>query len=66
MSNLLISCKSLQKKQAFEMTSPRERHLADREWAGVADPFEMTPPRERHQTDREAAGVADPKILEKK
>jgi hypothetical protein len=36
---LLISCKSLQKKQAFEMTPPKERHQADREAAGVADPF---------------------------
>jgi hypothetical protein len=36
---LLISCKSLQKKQAFEMTPPKERHQADREWVGGATPF---------------------------
>jgi len=29
----------MQKKQAFEMPPPKERHLADREAAGVADPF---------------------------
>jgi hypothetical protein len=40
---LLISFKSLQKKQAFEMTPMKERRQADREAAGVADPFEMTP-----------------------
>jgi len=67
MSELIfLSCKSLQEKQALEMTPSRERHLADREWVGVADPFEMTPPKERHQVDREAAGVADPKKLVKK
>jgi hypothetical protein len=38
-SFLLISCKSLQKKQAFEMTPPKERHQADREWVGGATPF---------------------------
>jgi hypothetical protein len=31
-SLLLISCKSLQKKQDIEMTPPKERHPADREW----------------------------------
>jgi hypothetical protein len=36
---LLISCKSLQKKQAFEMTPPKERHQTDREWVGGATPF---------------------------
>jgi CRISPR-associated protein Cmr6 len=36
---LLISCKSMQKKQAFEMRPPRERHQADREAAGAAGPF---------------------------
>jgi hypothetical protein len=35
--------KKMQKKQAFEMTLLKERHQADREMAGVADPFEMTP-----------------------
>jgi len=30
--------KSLQKKQAFEMTPPQERHRADREWVGGAAP----------------------------
>jgi hypothetical protein len=34
---LLISCKSLQKKQAFEMMPTKERHQADREWGGIAD-----------------------------
>jgi hypothetical protein len=29
----------LQKKQAFEMTPPEERHQADREWVGGATPF---------------------------
>jgi len=38
-SFLSISCKSMQKKQAFEMTPPKERHQADREAGGVADPF---------------------------
>ena len=28
---ILIPCKSVQKKQAFEMKPPKERHLADRE-----------------------------------
>jgi len=37
-SSLLISRKSLQKKQDFEMTPPKERHQADREAGGVADP----------------------------
>jgi diaminopimelate epimerase len=46
---LSVSCKSLQKKQAFEMTPPKERHQADREWVGGATPFEMTPPKERYQ-----------------
>jgi len=41
MSNLLISFKSMQKKQVFEMTPSRERHLADREWVGVADPKKL-------------------------
>jgi hypothetical protein len=27
------------KKQTFEMKSPKERHLADREWVGGATPF---------------------------
>jgi hypothetical protein len=36
-----LSCKSLQKKQAFEMTPPKERHQADREAAGVADPKKL-------------------------
>jgi diaminopimelate epimerase len=36
---LSVSCKSLQKKQAFEMTPPKERHQADREWVGGATPF---------------------------
>jgi len=45
---LSVSCKSLQKKQAFEMKPPKERHQADREWVGGATPFEMTPPKERH------------------
>ena len=36
---LSISCKSLQKKQAFEMTPLKERHQADREWVGGATPF---------------------------
>jgi hypothetical protein len=31
--------KKLAKKQAFEMTPPKERHLVDREVAGVANPF---------------------------
>jgi hypothetical protein len=53
-------------RHAFEMTPARERHQADREWAGVADPFEMTTLRERHQADREWAGVADPMKLGKK
>jgi hypothetical protein len=30
---------SMQKKQAVEMTPMKERHQADREWAGVADPW---------------------------
>jgi ankyrin repeat protein len=38
MALLLISRKSMQKKQAFEMTPPKERHQTDREAAGVADP----------------------------
>jgi arylsulfatase A-like enzyme len=38
-SFLPISYKSLQKKQAFEMTPPKERHLADREWVGGATPL---------------------------
>jgi hypothetical protein len=29
----------MQEEQASEMTPPKERHLADREWVGVADPF---------------------------
>ncbi len=36
---LSVSCKSLQKKQAFEMTPPKERHQADREWVEGATPF---------------------------
>ena len=36
---LLISCKGLHKKQAFEMRPPKERHQADREWVGGATPF---------------------------
>jgi diaminopimelate epimerase len=36
---LSVSCKSLQKRQAFEMTPPKERHQADREWVGGATPF---------------------------
>ncbi|MFC2146913.1 ankyrin repeat domain-containing protein, partial [Acidobacteriota bacterium] len=39
MALLLISRKSMQKKQAFEMTPPKERHQTDREAAGVADPL---------------------------
>ena len=31
--------KSMQKKQAFEMTPPKERHQADPEWVGGATPF---------------------------
>jgi len=58
---LSISRKSLQTKQAFEMTPAKERHQADREWVGGATPFEMTPAKERHQTDREWVGGATPK-----
>ena len=36
---LLISCKSMQKKQAFEMTTPKEGHQSDREWIGSATPL---------------------------
>jgi hypothetical protein len=36
---LLISCKSMQEKQAFEMTPPKELHQADREWVGGATPL---------------------------
>jgi len=36
------------KKQAFEMTPPKERHQADREWVGGATPlFEKTAPGPR-------------------
>jgi len=31
----------MQKKQVFEMTPPKERHQADRETAGVADPKKL-------------------------
>jgi len=43
----------MQKKQAFEMTSQKERHQADREWVGGATPFSRkrentaAPPLER-------------------
>ena len=36
---LQISSKSMQKKQTFEMTPPKGRHQADREWVGGATPF---------------------------
>jgi len=36
---LSVPGKSLQKKQTFEMTPPKERHQADREWVGAATPF---------------------------
>ena len=29
----------MQKKQAFETTPPKERHLTDREWVGGATPL---------------------------
>jgi DMSO reductase anchor subunit len=36
---LLIPCETLFFRQTFEMMPPKERHLADREWAGGATPF---------------------------
>jgi hypothetical protein len=39
---LLIPCETLFFRQTFEMTPPKERHLADREWVGGATPFLKT------------------------
>ncbi len=69
---LLISCISLQKRQTFETTPPKERHLTDREGGAGAtrfllisckslqkkQAFETTPPKERHPTDREGGAGA--------
>ncbi|MGD2084939.1 MAG: hypothetical protein PVH61_02025 [Candidatus Aminicenantes bacterium] len=58
---LLIAYKSLQKKQAFEVTPMQERHQADRETAGVADPFEMTPRKNGIRLTVNGLGVPPPK-----
>ena len=57
---LLISRKSLQKKQDFEMTPLKERHQTDREAAGVADPFEMTPRKNGIRLTVNGLGVPPP------
>jgi len=36
---LLIPCETSFFRQTFEMTPPKERHPADREWVGGAAPF---------------------------
>jgi hypothetical protein len=36
----------LQKKQAFEMTPPKERHQTDREWVGGATPHAQQAPNQ--------------------
>jgi hypothetical protein len=57
---LLICRKSLQKKQAVEMTPMKERHQTDREAAGVADPVEMTPRKNDIRLTVNGLGVPPP------
>ena len=51
---------SLQKKQVLEMMPMKERHQADREAAGVADPFEMTSRKNGIRQTVKGLGVAPP------
>jgi len=57
---LLISCKSLQKKQAFEMTPPKEGHLSDREWGAGAARFLLKPYKTQLQPDEIVTRVVLP------
>ena len=54
---LLISCKSMQEKQVFEMTPPKERHQADREWVGGATPLFEKEDEEKDQGPVECLGM---------